>query len=712
MSDPWTFAGESPSLRPLGGMVTLVEGSSFCVCAPSGVIVPELPHGVFFSDTRFLSHYELLVDGHRPEPLAAEAPEPFRGVFVSRARAASGPRDCPLVIFRTRYVGRGMREDIVVHNYADVAQRTTIQISFDADFADVFSVKEGRAGQHRARGAEVDGGLVLRSANGTKRQSRLTATSEVRIDADDRRMLFEVDVPAQSEWRTCLLLTTFLDGEEVAPLYPCDRDVKRAQPAERFNKWRRSIPNIETPHDGLRRIVARSAEDLGALRIFDPEFPERPVIAAGAPWFMTLFGRDSLLTSWMALPVDPDLAIGVVQTLARFQGTTVDRDTDEQPGRILHEIRFGAAANLRLGGGQVYYGTADATPLFVMLVGELRRWGLARKEVDALMPHVDRALAWIERHGDRDGDGYVEYLRASDRGLANQGWKDSWDGVRYADGTVAEAPIALAEVQGYTYAAYLARARFADEAKDHQTAAHMRGKADRLRANFNRDFWLEDRGYFAMGLDADKRPIDALASNMGHCLWTGIVDRDKAASVAERLLSKEMFSGWGVRTYASSNRGFNPLSYHCGSVWPHDNAIIAAGLMRYGFVEEAQRIIMALLDAAAAQGDRLPELFSGLDRAEAPMVVSYPTSCSPQAWSAASPLLFLRTLLRFEPMVPSGKLWLAPEVPKDIGSMKITNVPLVGGRMSVEVRDGAVVDLVVPDGLEVIREPRDPLRAE
>src|SRR4051794_33645110 len=247
MSDPWTFAGESPSLRPLGGMVTLVEGSSFCVCAPSGMIVAELPHGVFFGDTRFLSHYELLVDGHRPEPLAAEAAEPFRGVFVSRAYADKGPADCPLVLFRTRYVGQGMREDIVVHNYADEAVRTTITITVDADFADLFAVKEGRAGEHEARGEEVDGSLVLWSTNGaTKRRARLTATTEAAIDAESRRMVFDVELPAQSTWQTCLLLTTFLDGEEVPPLYPCDRDVAQAQPAERLHKWRRSIPVIDT----------------------------------------------------------------------------------------------------------------------------------------------------------------------------------------------------------------------------------------------------------------------------------------------------------------------------------------------------------------------------------------------------------------------------------------------------------------------------------
>ena len=272
-----------------------------------------------------------------------------------------------------------------------------------------------------------------------------------------------------------------------------------------------------------------------------------------------------------------------------------------------------------------------------MLLGELRRWGLVREAVDELLPAADRAIEWIENFGDRDGDGYVEYQRTSDRGLRNQGWKDSVDAIRYSDGRLADTPIALAEVQGYTYGAYLARAFFAAEQGDTARWTELRARAAALKAAFNRDFWLEDKGWIAMGLDRDKKPIDALASNMGHCLWTGILDAEKADCVAKKLLSPDLFSGWGVRTLGASMTGYNPISYHCGSVWPHDNAIVAAGLMRYGYVREAQRVIMAVLDAAVAQGGRLPELYSGLERMELPLVVAYPTSCSPQAWAAASP---------------------------------------------------------------------------
>jgi glycogen debranching enzyme len=426
---------------------------------------------------------------------------------------------------------------------------------------------------------------------------------------------------------------------------------------------------------------------------------------------MTVFGRDSLLTAWMALLFDPDLALGVLQTLARFQGEDVDPVHEEQPGRILHEMRFGDAPSLSLGGGHIYYGSVDATPLFVMLLGELRRWGLSTDQVDDLLPNADRALAWIEEFGDADGDGYVEYHRATDRGLANQGWKDSWDGIRYADGRVAQAPIALCEVQAYTYGAYLARAHFAYEAGDAATFDRYRAKATALKRAFNRDFWLEEQGWYAIGLDADKRPIDSLASNVGHCLWSGIVDEDRAPVVARRLLAPEMFSGWGIRTLASTMGGYNPVSYHCGSVWPHDTAVVAAGLSRYGFAEAAQRLVVALLDAAVAQGGRLPELFSGLSRDTVGVPVAYPTSCSPQAWAAASPLLCLRTMLRFDPWVPYGKSWLAPMIPHQIGSLRVLGIPLAGSRVDVEVDDGRVRVSGLPEGIELVEEPRRPQTA-
>jgi glycogen debranching enzyme len=323
-----------------------------------------------------------------------------------------------------------------------------------------------------------------------------------------------------------------------------------------------------------------------------------------------------------------------------------------------------------------------------------------------LLPAADRALAWIEQFGDKDGDGYVEYQRTSDRGLENQGWKDSWDSTRFGDGRLAQPPVALCEVQAYVYGAYVARSHFATEQGDFPLAEKLRDKAAALKAAFNRDFWLEEQQWFAMGLDRDKQPLDAMTSNMGHCLWTGIVDEEKAPLVAERLLSPEGFSGWGIRTLASNMVGYNPISYHNGSVWPHDNAIVAAGLMRYGCVEESHRVMEAIVDAATFFGNRLPELFAGLDREELGFPVVYPTSCSPQAWAAASPLLFLRTMLRFEPDIRNSELRLAPAIPEWIGRLTLDRIPLMGGHLSIEAEGDSLDIAEIPAGLTLVHAPR------
>jgi glycogen debranching enzyme len=708
MVDQWT----SPASVSVGGpgeRVTLVEGAAFVISSSGGEIAPEAAEGLFFRDTRFLSRLAIRINGEPPEALASSAPDPYSATFVARARPRLGRADSPLMIERRRYVGRGMREDLLIRNFGEEPAYCALEVLYGADFADLFEVKEGRVSHDLEVPVEQDGGsIVFRYKSGNhKRSSRVSFSEPAVLDGPVAR--WEVIIPSKGTWSICQQFSCGIDGDEIEPRWLCGQPIARAKPAERMAAWRRNVPVVDTDHDGLRTVVGRSAEDLGALRIFDPDYPERTVVAAGAPWFMTLFGRDSLITAWMALIVDPELALGTLQTLARFQGTEVRPYNEEEPGRILHEMRFGEASSLSLGGGTIYYGTADSTPLFVMLLGELRRWGLAREAVDELLPHADRALEWITKFGDRDGDGYIEYQRTSDRGLRNQGWKDSADAIRFADGRLAEPPIALAEVQGYTYGAYLARAFFAAEAGDMALSTELRGRAAELKANFNRDFWLEDRGWLAMGLDRDKKPLDALASNMGHCLWTGILDADKADLVAKKLLGPDMFSGWGVRTLAASMVGYNPISYHCGSVWPHDNAIIAAGLMRYGCVREAQRVIMAVVDAAMAQDGRLPELYSGLERMEQPLVVPYPTSCSPQAWAAASPLLMLRTLLRLDPWVPRGKIWLHPALPDQIGRLYVGRIPLAGARVSVTVEGDSVSVEGLPDDLELVDAPRHPL---
>jgi glycogen debranching enzyme len=697
---PRGIRAEPARLGQSDGVVTLVEGSSFAIAAQTGDFEPGTPQGLFFLDTRFLSQWQLTIDGETPEALGVAVPEPFAATFVQQARRPGG-QGGDFVILRKRYIGRGMREDLIVQNYGPELVRCVLRLTIAADFADLFEVKKGQVSAHREFRQEFTGHHLVFEARraGMSRGLRI-AFSEPPLSGPQLAM-WDVNVAPHEQWQLCVHMVLIIDERDVEPHYRCGQPVEDALPHERLVRWRQDVPRVQTDHAPLATAVTRAAEDLGSLRMFDLEQGGRPVVAAGAPWYMTLFGRDSLLTAWMALLVDPDLALGVLQTLAAFQGRDVNPVTEEQPGRILHEVRFGAVASAWLGGQSCYYGSVDATPLFVMVLGELRRWGLAEAEVYRLLPYADRALTWIEEFGDRDGDGYVEYLRATDSGMPHQGWKDSSDGIRFANGTFAQPPIALCEVQGYVYAAYVARAHFAEEAGDAETADRYAGRAADLKQRFNRDFWLDDRGWFALGLDADKRQIDALASNMGHCLWTGIVAEEHAALVAERLGSPELFSGWGIRTLATSMAAYDPVSYHNGSVWPHDNALIAAGLMRYGFVEEAQQVILALLDTATVGGGRLPELFCGFARTVVDLPVQYPTSCSPHAWAAAAPLLFLRTLLRFDPWVPGGTLAVAPALPQPIRRLQVDGIPLAGSRVTVSVDGDNVAVEGLPAGVEL-----------
>ena len=533
MTEGWAYSG-SPHSRAADGTMTLVEGVTFCICDTGGDIGPGAERGLFFRDTRFLSRFEVEIDGERLDPLTVNCPNRYTGIFIARRPPRSGAADSTLLVVRRRYVGNGMMEEITLRNLGGENAGVILSLTVEADFAGLFEVKEDRVRVREATERVTDNGaLRLIYRQGTESRA-VTVAGTAGPTVTSQQLIWRPVLPPRSEWTATVQVLPALDGVDVPPRYRPGQPVEASGPAARLAEWRQATPAVSTPDARLNAMLAVSAEDLGALRIFDGDRPDRSVVAAGAPWFMTLFGRDALLTSWMLLPLDPSLALGTLHTLARLQGSKVDPLSEEEPGRILHEVRSGLDGGYALGGRDVYYGSSDATPLFVMLLGELRRWGLARGEVDALLPHADRALAWIEQFGDSDGDGFVEYQRATDRGLANQGWKDSFDAISFAGGALAEPPIALAEVQGYVYAAYVARAHFAREAGEEDVAGHWTEAAAALKRRFNDAFWLPDRGYYALALDRDKRPVDALASNMGHCLWTGVVDEDKAAAVVGR----------------------------------------------------------------------------------------------------------------------------------------------------------------------------------
>lgn len=684
---------------PLGpGTVTLVEGSSFCISSPNGDIHPEHPHGVFFQDTRILSHWNLTVNGQTIEPLAAETKVPYRALFVGRVPRSDGYADSPLIVERLREVGAGIQEQVTVRNYSPEPAECEISLRVGTDFADLFEVKEARIQRRWEETRQAQGDSLMITAAWQDVRKGIVAQAPGADVAPDG-LTYRFSLAPHGQWSTVLTVVPSIEGAGLAtPFVHPDRNELSPRDRRR-QEWVAKIPVLHMGNRSIERTLRRSYDDLGALRIEDPNHPDRVVVAAGAPWFMTLFGRDSLWASEMSLPVDPSLALGTLQTLADRQGTVVDAMSEEEPGKILHEVRLDVSSGLALGGKSVYYGSVDATPLFVTVLGDVSRWGFAKDTIAALLPHADRALEWIRDYGDKDGDGFVEYERLNDRGLINQGWKDSWDGINFADGRLAEPPIALCEVQAYVYDAYLARAWMAYDVGDAALGTEFAERAALLKKRFNEQFWMPDRGYYAVALDGKKRQVDACASNMGHCLLFGLLDEDKAPLVAERLMSPEMFSGWGVRTLSSDMGAYNPASYHNGSVWPHDNAIIAAGLMRYGFVAEAQRISSALLEAAEFSDGRLPELFCGFDREQLASPVPYPTACSPQAWAATTPIQLITSMMRYDAHVSRGGFWMDPALPDSYGELHISNAPMAGGRITIDIADSVPSVHGLPEGM-------------
>lgn len=666
----------SPSLLGAGGTITLVDGQTFALSDPAGDMTPNLAHGLFVLDARVLSVWELRLDGNRIEPLAHHLAHPFSGRIVGRGRPREGHADADLVVVRDRQVGNGMRERIEITNHGLEPVEIRVGMRCAADFAHLFDVKERRITRLLGRHVhEITSDALVFGHSGAdgEREVRITASGDPDLSTGCFEWHRTLAPHERHEWS--LEVTVSLRGEQLPPRFATEDGPGSAH--RQHASWHATTPQVTTDNREFAELLTRSAVDLGALRIFDPEHPELPVLAAGAPWYMTVFGRDSLLTAWMSLIIDPSLACGVLETLARFQGSEVDDRTEEEPGKILHEMRFAASEGRSLGSGDRYYGTVDATPLFVMLLGELSRWLGDQAFIGRMLPHADRALEWIEHHGDRDGDGFIEYERRSEGGLVNQGWKDSWDAVRHEDGSLAPAPIALCEVQGYVYGAYRARADIARAQGDDPTARRYDERADALRDAFDEAFWMEEHGTYALALDGDKRQVRAITSNPGHCLWSGIARPERARAIADRMLEPDLFSGFGIRTLSTRMAAFNPVSYHNGSVWPHDNALAVAGLARYGLSEHAGRVIAAQLDVAEAIGDRLPELFAGFARDDLPVPAPYPSSCSPQAWAAASPLLWLRSVLGFEPS--SGAIDLSPVLPPGVGRLQVDGIS-VGGR--------------------------------
>ena len=670
--------------------VSILDGNTFVVSDRCGDIDPSPtdPTGLFAWDTRFLSKWVLTVDGSRLSSLSTDDLQYFQTRFFLVSGTGTVYVDAKLSVIRTRSVGDGFQEQITLINHGEEPVELRMRLDVDADFADLFEVKDALTKQGTySRGVE-DGRLVL----GYRREEfhRETVISASReADVDEHGLAFAMRIEPKSEWTVDIeVVTTVVAGGERLDHTKYRAGNRHARPnmEKDLESWVGDAPTLECDWDPLERTYTRSLVDLAALRFSPLSAGGRSLPAAGLPWFMTMFGRDSIFTSLQALPFTPELAATTLRELGVRQGARVDDFRDEDPGRIPHELRYGELTAFEERPHSPYYGTADATPLFVVLLDEYERWTGDRKLVRDLEYEARAALRWIDDYADLMGNGYVSYKRRNEQtGLENQCWKDSWDSISGRDGTIPGFPRATCELQGYAYDAKVRGARLARLVwKDSALADALEAQAADLKRRFNRDFWVEDGEYFALALDQDGAQVDALTSNIGHLLWSGIVEKSKAKAIAAHLVGPALFSGWGVRTLAEGEGRFNPIGYHVGTVWPFDNSFIAWGLRRYGFRDEAARIAAGILDAAEFFDGRLPEAFGGYDRSVTRYPVQYPTACSPQAWSTGAPLLLLRTMLGLEPI--DGHLIVDPALPHGIGRIELLDIRGPWGRIDAFAR--------------------------
>jgi glycogen debranching enzyme len=661
------------------GLVQILEGNTFVVSDARGDIESSSsdPTGLFSFDTRFLSRWVLTVNGQRLNALSTDDLQYFQTRFFLVPGSGTVYVDSRLTVIREREVADGFREELRVLNHESEPVDLRIRIDAASDFADLFEVKDAlkKKGQYRARVA--DRHLVL----GYQRETYVRETwisSSSPADIDENGLSFSITVPPHGEWQTAL--DVVVSGGHAAGAAGGPARIRGQRRVRRdmergLEKWLQAAPRLECDWEPLGQIYRRCLTDLAALRFSTLTMPNRSLPAAGLPWFMTIFGRDSIFTSLQALPFASELAATTLLALAERQGTRIDDFRDEDPGRILHEMRYGELTAFEERPHSPYYGNADATPLYVVLLDEYERWTGDTKLVRDLEHAARAALGWIDEYADLQDNGYVSYQRRNSKtGLENQCWKDSWDSISYRNGDLPGFPRATCELQGYAYDAKMRGARLARLVwRDPAFADRLEKEAADLKRRFNRDFWVEDGEYFAVALDCDGRQVDSLTSNNGHLLWSGIVDKSKARAVARHLLGPRLFSGWGIRTMAEGEARYNPIGYHVGTVWPFDNSFIAWGLRRYGFKEEAACVVAGIMEAAEVFNGRLPEAFGGYPRKTTRYPVQYPTACSPQAWSTGAPLLLLRVGLGLEPQ--GDNLIVDPALPMRMGNLEVLDLP-------------------------------------
>jgi glycogen debranching enzyme len=666
--------------------ITILEGSTFCICDELGDIGGWPTSGFFTDDTRFLSILRLSINGRRPLVLSSGKVDYFSAAFYLRNPPVDGLDQDEVSIIRERFVGEAMEDRLLVQNQGMRPVAFDLSLEVASDFADIFAVKDydfalGDPAHAdplpllvETRFDEANNQFLLADETGVPVQTQVILSREGRVEG--ARVTYRIELEPRERWDLRVDVVPSSDGEEVTP-----RLVERrfgdeiARVRESLAAWHLRVPQLRATWDDLAHSFGRSVSDLASLRMRGSDGGIGKLPAAGMPWFMTVFGRDTIITCLQTLLFGPELAVTALEALRSLQSTVDDPMRDAEPGKIVHEVRRGKAARSWHG---AYYGTIDATPLYLILLSEVWRWTDDGALVHDFKESAMHALEWIATRGDLDGDGFVEYEKRSRRGLDNQSWKDSHDSQRFADGRIADPPIAPCEVQGYVYDAKRRMAELAREVwRDRELADRLDREAEELRRHFNEVFWVEERnGYYALALDGKHDRVDSLTSNIGHLLWSGIVPPERVDAVVDQLMGDSLWSGWGVRTMSTEDRGYNPLAYHNGTVWPHDNSLIAWGLANYGRWPEAHRIIRQMLTAARHFDYQLPEVFAGMPRTETRFPIAYPTAARPQAWAAGTPVLLLQLLLGLYPDRRQSTLETnAPSgLPAWAGSLRLSGV--------------------------------------
>ncbi|WP_123043762.1 amylo-alpha-1,6-glucosidase [Cohnella candidum] len=668
------------------------ENDLFLMTDEGGDIAAETGSvfGLFTRDTRFLSRLEIRINGLKPVLLSSSADESWRA-SIRLTNPHMEKSDGTLILWREsveierkRFIYDGvLYESITLTNYHPKAVSFEFSTLWDTDFADMFVVRgyEAPPGGQKTVLAPQPGKLVFRYIGSDRvvRETRIEWEGDQVADAEGS-IRFLLSLQPREKQVLSFRIVPVVDGLEPA-IHAEEEALSKLERS--YAEWNGATASVQSDDPLFDRMYARGVQD---LRVLLTDLGHGPFPVAGLPIFAVPFGRDSLIAALQMLAVQSEVAKGTLRTMASMQGTKIDPSRDEQPGKIMHEIRYGELANLGRIPFTPYYGTIDATPLFLILAAEYYHWTADRELMVELLPHIEQALHWLDHYGDSDGDGFVEYRREADGGLANQGWKDSGDSIVHEDGELARGSIALVEVQGYVYLAKTRLAPILAELGLTDKASKLSEEAELLRKRFEDAYWMEDERFYAIALDGDKKQVRSVTSNTGQALMSGIVSESRARAVAERMVSEDMFSGYGIRTMSKRSAGYNPMSYHDGSIWPHDNSLCILGLKKYGFNREAVQVVEGLMQAAAHyEYHRLPELFCGYDRSLG-YPVSYPVACSPQAWAAGTPLLFLQVLLGLKADGVERTLLMDPVLPSTMNELRVRQLRVGEGSLSLNLR--------------------------